>query len=110
VLGGAWWAAGGSEHSLTHKLHGRARCFLFYGERLLCRPVLLQMLLGQRAWAGRQPVQILYARTTGKEKLEVPEDVACPPAFRVSLRMHASVFRGLQAIQGIHTMEDSHRM
>ncbi|KAI3431775.1 hypothetical protein D9Q98_010531 [Chlorella vulgaris] len=41
-----------------------------------------EMLLGQRAWAGRQPVQILYARTTLKMQLAVPESVRCPPAFK----------------------------
>ena len=39
-----------------------------------------EMLSSQRAWAGRSPVQILYARSQG-ERLRVPN--ACPPAFKV---------------------------
>jgi serine/threonine protein kinase len=43
-----------------------------------------EMLSGQRAWAGRQPVQILYARTALKLRLELPADVpGCPSKFRV---------------------------
>ena len=47
-----------------------------------CRPVaVLQMFSCRRAWAGRTPVQILYARTTLGQRLEAPEDA--PPGFKV---------------------------
>jgi hypothetical protein len=49
---------------------------------LLPPPVAaLQMFSCRRAWAGRTPVQILYARTTLGQRLEAPEDA--PPGFKV---------------------------
>ncbi|KAL4459137.1 hypothetical protein ABPG75_014002 [Micractinium tetrahymenae] len=42
--------------------------------------LVYEMLAGQRAWAGRNTTQILYARTIAKQKLEVP--AGCPPGLR----------------------------
>lgn len=42
-----------------------------------------EMVTSQRAWAGRSPVQVLYARSQG-ERLRAPD--ACPPGFKVGWR------------------------
>jgi serine/threonine protein kinase len=43
-----------------------------------------EMLSGQRAWAGRRPVQILHARTALKLQLKVGEGIRCPARFKAS--------------------------
>lgn len=44
-------------------------------------PYPLQMLSGKRAWAGLTSIQILTARSSNKERLEVP--AGCPRGLRV---------------------------